>query len=103
VAAVVVVFAAGVSAAVAGVVAEVGAAASVSEAEVAISATAGAGTSARIDRGSIGVIITSDPDRTTKIGCVGWSGAADFVFGGGRINADLFVPQPFRKLVDALD
>jgi hypothetical protein len=85
--------------------AEAGAAvaASVSEVEVATSATAGAGTSARIDRSSIGVIITSDPDRTTKIGCVGWSGAADFVFGGGKINADLFVPQPFRKLVDGLD
>jgi hypothetical protein len=64
------VFAAAVSAAVAGVVAEAGAAAaaSLSEAEVAISATAGAGTSARIDRSSIGVISTHDPNRKIKSG-----------------------------------
>ena len=78
------VFAAAVSAAVAGVVAEAGAAAaaSLSEAEVAISATAGAGTSARInDCSSIGVILTHDPGRTTKIRCVGRSGAPVFIFG----------------------
>jgi len=64
-------------------VAEAGAAAaaSLSEAEVAISATAGAGTSARIDRSSIGVISTHDPNRTTKIRCVGRSGAPVFVSG----------------------
>lgn len=57
--------------------AEVGAAvaAALSAAEVAISATAGAEPSARIDRGSIGVIFTHDPDTTTKIRCVGRSGA----------------------------
>jgi hypothetical protein len=62
-----------------GVVAEVGAAASGSEAEVAISATAGVATSARIDRGSIGVIFTHDPNRTRKIRCVGRSGAPYFL------------------------
>jgi hypothetical protein len=53
-----------------------------SAAEVAISATAGAGTSARIDRSSIGVIFTYDPNTTTKIRCAGLSGAPDFVLGG---------------------
>src|SRR6266853_4980903 len=74
--------AAAVSAAEAGAVV----AASVSEVEVATSATAGAGTSARIDRGSIGVIFTHDPDRTTKIRCAGRSGAPDFVFGDWEIT-----------------
>jgi hypothetical protein len=73
------VFAAAVFAAVVGVVAEVGAAASASEAEVATSATAGVATSARIDRGSIGEIFTHDPNRTTKIRCVGGSGAPCFL------------------------
>jgi nicotinamide mononucleotide (NMN) deamidase PncC len=71
-------FAAAVSAAEAGAAV----AASLSAAEVAISATAGAGPSARIDRSSIGVIFTHDPNTTTKIRCVGRSGAPDFVFGG---------------------
>jgi hypothetical protein len=69
-----------------GVVAEVGAAASGSEAEVAISATAGVATSARIDRGSIGVIFTHDPNRTREIRCVGRSGA--LIFWRLRINSD---------------
>jgi len=72
---------AAVSVAEAGVAAEAGAAASMFAAVDAISATAGAGTSARIDRGSIGVIFTHDPDRTAKIRCVGRSGAPDFIFG----------------------
>jgi hypothetical protein len=78
---------AAVFAAVAGVVveAEVGAAASGSEVEVATSATAGAGTSARIDRSSIGVIFTHDPDTTTKNQVRRRSDAPDF-FWRLRIN-----------------
>jgi hypothetical protein len=90
---------AAVSAAVAGVgvVAEVGAAASVFEAEVATSATAGVATSARTDRGAIGVIFTHDPNRTTKIRCVGRSGAL-YYFWQLRIAA-IALRQPFRSVI----
>jgi hypothetical protein len=77
-------------------------AASVSEVEVATLATAGAGTSARIDRSSIGVNFAHDPDRTTKSGAsVGPAHLILFLETG--INGGRFVSQPFRNVVDALD
>jgi hypothetical protein len=82
-------------------VAEVGVAASIFAAVDAISATAGAGTSARIDRSSIGVVFTRDPNTTTKIRCAGRSGAPDFVFGGRELTPIFFrlAPQPFRNVI----
>jgi hypothetical protein len=67
-------------------VAEAGAAAgaSLSEAEVAISATAGADTSARIDRGLSATIIAHDPKK--KVRCVGQPDAPDFFLADRESN-----------------
>jgi hypothetical protein len=100
-----------VVAAEAGVVAEAGAAsestaAAITPTAVAISATAGADTSARIiDRRPFGVVATHDSNRT-KIRCVGQSGAPDFVFGQREIKfAGALIRARSRnwKVIDELD